>query len=139
MSRWSFRSLSPLVVTLVVLAAPFGCKKEDKPGEPKAAAKPSVSAPASVEGVVGRRIDVVADENGYTPSEITVKKGEKATLVFLRTTDKTCATEVVFPELDVKKELPLNQPVVFVLPTDQDRKLAFACGMNMFKGAVVVQ
>jgi plastocyanin domain-containing protein len=30
---------------------------------------------------------------------------------FLRTTDKTCGTEVVFPTSNVKRALPLNEPV----------------------------
>jgi len=92
-------------------------------------------APAQSSG----RIAIRADDKGFTPSSVTVKKGAPATLVFTRTTNDTCATSVVFPELKIKKDLPLNQPVDVEVPTGDARTLSFACGMNMFKSSVVVQ
>ena len=91
--------------------------------------------PAALSG----RIAIRADDKGFTPSSVTVKKNEKATLVFTRTSDDTCAKEVVFPELKTKKELPLNQPVEVDVPTGEARTLAFTCGMGMFKSSVVVE
>ncbi len=81
---------------------------------------------------------ITANEKGFTPSSVMLKKGEKAELVFTRTTDATCATEVVFPEINLKKDLPLNKPVAIAVPTDAARKLTFQCGMGMFKSAVVI-
>jgi hypothetical protein len=54
------------------------------------------------------------------------------------TVDDTCATEVVFPELSIKKELPKNTPVSITVPTDKEQKLTFQCGMGMYKSSVVV-
>jgi plastocyanin domain-containing protein len=85
---------------------------------------------------------IVADEHGYTPSSIAVPKGpagSKVKLTFVRTSDKTCATEVVFPELKVEQPLPLNQPVSIDVPSDTARSLTFQCGMGMFKGALLVK
>ncbi len=93
------------------------------------------SAPAADHG----RIAIRADDKGFTPGSVTVKKGEPTTLVFTRTSDDTCAKEVVFPELKIKKALPLNQPVDVEVPTGEARTLAFTCGMGMFKSSVVVQ
>ena len=59
-------------------------------------------------------------------------------MTFVRTTDKTCATEVVFPELKLEKKLPLNEVVSVELPTDALKTLTFQCGMAMYKGAIVV-
>jgi plastocyanin domain-containing protein len=81
---------------------------------------------------------ITANEKGFTPSSVTLKKGEKAELVFTRTTDATCATEVVFPEINLRKDLPLNKAVAVAVPTDTARKLTFQCGMGMFKSAVVI-
>jgi plastocyanin domain-containing protein len=85
---------------------------------------------------------VVADEHGFTPASLAVAKGmpgSTAAVTFVRTTDKTCATEVVFPELGVRKDLPLNQPVAVDIPTDSARTLTFQCGMAMYKGMLVVK
>jgi plastocyanin domain-containing protein len=54
-------------------------------------------------------------------------------------TDKTCGTEIVFPSLNVTRALPLNEPVVIAFTPAQTGNIAFGCGMNMLKGAVVVQ
>lgn len=84
-------------------------------------------------------IAITADDKGFTPSSVTLKKGAPASLVFTRTTDATCATEVVFPDLKIKKDLPLKTPVTIDVPTDAPRSLTFTCGMAMFKGAVVIR
>lgn len=84
---------------------------------------------------------VIADEHGFSPSSLPLAKGPagmRTNVTFLRTTDKTCATEVVFPELQIRKELPLDKPVVVGVPVDFARTLTFQCGMGMYKGALVV-
>lgn len=86
----------------------------------------------------GGAVKVIAGEDGFKPSSVTFKKGEAGTLIFTRTTDETCATEVVFPELDIKKELPKGKPVSVSVPTDKERTLTFQCGMGMYKSSVVI-
>ena len=53
--------------------------------------------------------------------------------------EKTCATSVVFASLNVKKELPLNEPVTLEFTPAQAGEIAFACGMNMLRGVIVVR
>ncbi len=89
--------------------------------------------------VTGGKLQITADDKGFSPSSVEVKKGEPLELVFTRTTEDTCANEVVFPELSVKKELPLKQPVSVAVPTTEARTLTFQCGMGMYKSKVVVQ
>jgi len=110
-----FIPILALGLSLTLLA--FGCSKPaDPPGT----------------------IKVTAGEKGFEPSSVRLKKGAPATLVFTRTTDETCATEVVFPELNLKKDLPKGQPVAITIPTDKDQTLTFQCGMGMYKSSVVV-
>ena len=60
-------------------------------------------------------------------------------LEFTRTAEKTCADKVVFPDIGISKDLPLNTPVAINVPTDQARRLTFQCGMGMYRSAVLVQ
>ncbi len=85
---------------------------------------------------------VTANEHGFSPASLAIPKGAPGALAavsFVRTTDQTCATEVVFPELDIKKALPLNQVVAINVPSDSARTLTFQCGMGMYKGALLVK
>jgi plastocyanin domain-containing protein len=120
---------APVGIALVLTLALAACSKSD--------------AAATTSGTVGangqRQVAVTANEKGFTPTSVEVKKGEATTLVFKRTSDETCAREVVFPELKMTKELPLNQAVAIDLPVGEPRTLTFQCGMAMFKGKVVVQ
>ena len=99
-----------------------GCKKSDASTGPSA--------------------DVTANEHGFSPASLDVPAGgpgSHKTVTFVRTTDKTCATEVVFPDLNIDKQLPLNEVVGVDLPTDAPKRLTFQCGMAMYKGAIVVK
>jgi membrane fusion protein, heavy metal efflux system len=53
---------------------------------------------------------VVVSERGYEPAKVTLHAGTPARITFVRTTDKTCGTEVVFPSLNIKRALPLKTP-----------------------------
>ena len=89
-----------------------------------------------------RRIDISVTEAGFEPDNVTVKAGEDVTLAFTRKTDKTCATEVVVYFNDkekVEKTLPLNQVVTVNAKFSKAGKLGYACGMNMYKGVIVIQ
>ena len=82
---------------------------------------------------------VVVNEQGYEPATVTLRAGTPARITFLRTTDKTCGTEVVFPSLNIKRALPLNEPVAIEFTAAKSGDIAFACGVNMLHGTVVVQ
>jgi hypothetical protein len=135
-------SISLLSLLSLIALGASGCRKEGN-GAPTAttnasAALASAKPPPSGE-VVGRSIAVVADDHGFSPASISVAKGEQVTLVFTRTTEDTCATAVVFPELKLKKDLPLMQSVAVVVPTGEAKTYGFECGMGMYKSKLVVQ
>ncbi len=131
------RTVRTLLVVFAALGSFLGAASCDKKSN-ASSGPPSSEAPAAAPG----EVRVVASEHGFAPASISLPKGgpgSKATITFVRTTDKTCATEVVFPDLNVKKELPLNQPVAIEVPTDSARTLTFQCGMGMYKGSLLVK
>lgn len=78
-------------------------------------------------------------EKGFEPASVTLQAGAPARLIFTRKTDATCAKEVVFPDFNIKKALPLNQPVTVEFTPKKSGALNYACGMNMLRGQVVVR
>jgi len=124
------RRASALLVLSVLLAA---CGKQDAAPAPAASAQPTVVAPT------GGAVAITANEKGFTPTEVQATRGAPLSLIFTRTSDNTCAKEVVFPELKVRRPLPLNQAVAIALPTEQARTYKFQCGMAMWEGSVVIK
>jgi hypothetical protein len=108
----TFSHLGRCCVALSILAALAGCNGN---GSPSTASAPSqtVAAPA-VQNTAPDPVRVEVTSAGFQPSRLDVGKGRA--LVFRRTTDKTCATAVVFPALGIEKPLPLNTDVAVDLP-----------------------
>jgi len=98
----------------------------------------SVAAPSPPKPAAVQEAKVMVGEQGFEPAKLTLQAGTPARITFVRTSDKTCGTEVVFPSLSVKRALPLNAPVVIELTPAKSGDIAFACGMNMLKGVVMV-
>ena len=86
-----------------------------------------------------QRAKILVNEQGFEPAKVTLRAGTPARLTFLRITDKTCGTEVVFPSLTVKRVLPLNEPVDIEFTPAKAGEIAFACGMNLLKGVISVE
>jgi RND family efflux transporter MFP subunit len=83
-------------------------------------------------------VEVSVTKAGFEPAALTLRAGVPARVTLLRTTDDTCATEVVFPSLGIRRGLPLNERVeIRFTPTSPE--VAFVCGMNMFRGTAVVR
>ena len=126
------RALALAVFGFGVIAG-IGCSKSGD----KSAPAPEVQIQPAPPGV--QQTKIIVDDKGFTPSRVELQKGKPAQLVFVRTTDDTCAKEVVFPEIKLEKELPLRTAVNVDIPTTDARTLTFQCGMAMYKSAVVIQ
>jgi len=99
----------------------------------------ATTAPAPGGATEVQTAKVAVTAKGFEPDKVTVRSGVPVRVTFVRTSDKTCATEVVFPSLNVRRTLPLNEPVVIEFTPASTGDVAFVCGVNMFRGAVVVQ
>ncbi len=107
-----------IVLAGAALLAGAGCRRAQKPGEP---------------------VRITVTRNGYEPWKVRAWKGVPLTLVVTRTTDETCATELVLPEYGIDRKLPLNQPVTITFTPAREGELRYACAMNMFQGVIDVR
>jgi Cupredoxin-like domain len=82
---------------------------------------------------------VIVTKDGFTPQEISYKKGETLKLAFYRSDAENCADEIVFKDLNITKKLPVGEVITVDVPTDKTGAITFACGMNMFKGKIIVE
>ena len=107
-----------LAVLTAALAAAPACKQGPREGEP---------------------VRITVTKNGYEPFRIQAKAGKPLTLVVTRTTDETCATEIVIPEAEISQDLPLNQAVTITFTPKKTGQLRYSCAMNMFQGVIDVK
>lgn len=84
-------------------------------------------------------IKIVVSSNGFAPQEISYKKGQPMKLAFYRADKENCADEVIFKDLNIKRKLPVGEVTVIEIPTDKTGEFNFACGMNMYKGKIIVE
>ena len=86
-----------------------------------------------------RSIAVEVGASGYSPSEVTAAAGEEVRLVFTRTSDEGCGQQLVFPDMNIRRDLPLDEAVPVEITMPASGSVAFTCGMGMYRGAVVVR
>lgn len=122
---------SAAVITPVASEAQCG---HGPPGEHAAAAHDHGAARQA-----SKVIEIAVTAGGFSPAEIRLERGATVTLVVTRTTDQTCARELVIPEYAVRKALPVGEPVAFELTPAKAGAVRFACGMDMVSGVLVVQ
>ena len=131
---------------LVVAEGSFFVRAErERLGLRPAASPPNASGPSPSSSGDGRSsetvqtAEVVVNEHGYEPAKVTLRAGTPARITFVRTTDKTCGTEVVFRSLNINRALELNKPAVIEFTPAASGDITFACGMDMLHGTVVVR
>jgi len=115
----------------VVLLALASCKE---PPAPVAAAPVAKPAPPPV----ARRVALKVTADGFVPDAVPLKAGEPVTLVVTRTTDETCATDLLIEGTDLKVALPLNAPVEVAYTPTRAGKVKFGCAMEMMVSGVLL-
>jgi plastocyanin domain-containing protein len=135
--RFFSKMIKPLLALALAgafLASQQGCSKEQKPEQahaPAAARKP---------GDGPRVITLSVTEKGYEPTPITLQKDEPVKLVVTRTTEHTCANELVMKDYGIDTPLPLNQPVEIAFTPTKTGTLTYGCAMGqMISGAFMVE
>lgn len=130
---------------VVVSEGSFSLRAERERLGQRASPGTSLAGPAAGQGRAGmqgtpgvQEAKIAVGDMSFEPSRLTLRAGVPARLTFTRTSEKTCATSIVFASLKIKKELPLNEPVTIEFTPSRAGEIAFACGMNMLSGTIVV-
>jgi plastocyanin domain-containing protein len=84
-------------------------------------------------------VKVAVTDAGFVPAEVEVRNGVPVVMLVTRTTDETCAKEIVIPDQHIRKALPLNQPVAISFTPEKRGAIKYACGMEMVSGTLRVQ
>lgn len=125
-------ALSPRFSLIVVTTLLAACQREAPP-------RPSLG-PSSVTAPADGRVEIRVDDQGYHPSTIRAAAGRSLTLVFRRADALNCGEKVRFPTLNnLERDLPVGQAVEVAVTTPATGELPFTCGMNMYRGKIVVQ
>ena len=74
----------------------------------------------------------------YEPSEVHVRAGEPARLVFRREETAPCSERIVFPDFGLSVTLPPFEDVAVELPASEPGEHEFTCEMQMLHGRLVV-
>ncbi len=85
-----------------------------------------------------RVVEVAVTEDGFVPSKVKAKKGEKVRLVVTRKTDSTCAKEIVVADHGISQPLPLGKPVTVEFTPKRSGEIRYACGMSHVSGVVFI-
>ena len=86
-----------------------------------------------------QRARIVVNAKGYRPTNVRLRRGVRARLTFIRTTAEGCGTEIVIPAYGINRPLPLNVPVVVTFTPTRSGIMKLTCGMDMFRGSLIVR
>ena len=84
-------------------------------------------------------IEIRVADGVYTPARIEAQAGSPITLRFLREDPNPCAEKVIFGDLDVTADLPVEHPRDVTITPAKAGEYTFTCQMQMYRGILVVK
>jgi plastocyanin domain-containing protein len=83
-------------------------------------------------------ITIVVENGVYAPARIEITQGRPVTLRFLRKDPSPCAARVIFGELGISEELPIDKEREVHLEALPPGEYEFTCEMRMYRGSLLV-
>ncbi|WP_264325278.1 cupredoxin domain-containing protein [Romeriopsis navalis] len=78
-------------------------------------------------------------DGGYQPDTVVVQAGKPVHLRFQRQDSNSCLDQILLPDFGVQLHLTMNEITTVKFTPTEPGEYAFTCGMQMFRGTVVVQ
>jgi heme/copper-type cytochrome/quinol oxidase subunit 2 len=85
------------------------------------------------------KIDMMVTPTGYTPNVIKVKKGMPVELNITNPGDNSCFSTFMMPDFDLNNVNLKAGTTKLTFTPDKEGEYTFSCGMNMFKGTIIVE
>ncbi|OLS36864.1 cupredoxin domain-containing protein [Bacillus sp. MRMR6] len=113
------------------------------PGKPSQTETTSSSSTKNVEVDVTNEtspvVKIMITPTGYSPNVIRVKKGVPVELEITNPTDNSCFSEFMMPDFNLNN-VPIKKGTTKLTFTpDKKGQFTFHCGMNMYRGTVIVE
>ena len=126
--------LAPVAIAVTSLLILVALERKLSSQQGRASPWPCSKSAPSIP-VAADPVRVRASHAGFAPSQVTLSGRHR---VVFRRIDNTCASVVVFPELGIEKQLPLNRDVVIDLPSAAHGEFAFQCSMGKYRGKIAI-
>lgn len=97
-----------------------------------------LSSPKAEHPSAQQPIDILVKDGVYQPAALEVPAGQPLTLRFTRHDATPCAEKVVFGELGIVADLPLEKSQTVNLPALKPGSYEFTCQMGMYRGRLIV-
>lgn len=90
--------------------------------------------------VIGDKpVKIIVNNGVYKPDQLKAKVGQTITLEFLRKSPSPCAALVIFSELGINAELPVNAIKSLTFTPKKAGQFDFTCEMAMYRGKLIVE
>ena len=76
--------------------------------------------------------------SGFVPAQLDIPANKPIKIAVTRDQRPNCGNKIIFPTLGITRDLPLGEMVLIEISAQPAGELRFACGMGMYKGAIVV-
>lgn len=83
-------------------------------------------------------ITMTQSASGYSPSILRVKVGIPVRWTIVSESSFTCASSLVVPSLNIRKNLEKGENIIMFTPT-QKGTIPYSCSMGMYRGTIIVE
>lgn len=104
-----------------------------------ASTQPAPKTEIDVTDEAAPKVNMLVNDTGYSPNVIIVKKGVPVELEIQNPNDNSCFSTFNMPDFNIHNaKLEIGTTKLTFTP-DKTGEYTFSCGMNMFKGKVIVK